>query len=220
MPGVKRRAPADLPALAEQLVAEPRQKANNLPVLLAALTPGYSEVRDGSAASRHARASTPRRPPPPSAAASHRLLLPGSACPACAALHRLQATPVLHSLRIFFIDAFDRGDLSAKPPSPDTEEGRSAEAVFSAWLHRQYCAYQGALLLLLGHPEADSRTQVGDCADNASNTRIFCADALTAASLVCSSAGGTHSKASSRPTALPPSPNPPSPARRCLPSWR
>ena len=71
---------------------------------------------------------------------------------------------MLHSLRIFFIDAFDRGDLSVKPPAPDSEEGQGQpppEAVFSAWLHRQYGAYQAALLRLLGHPEADARTQVG-----------------------------------------------------------
>lgn len=165
MPGVKRRAPVDLPALAEQLVAEPRAKANNLPVLLAALTPGCSEVRDVTAARLHARARTPARLPPlPPAAARRRLPLPSSASlhplPPCC----LQATPVLHSLRIFFIDAFDRGDLSVKPPSvkpPSQEAEQSAEAVFSAWLHRQYCTYQAALLRLLGHPEADARTQVG-----------------------------------------------------------
>lgn len=167
MPGVKRRAAADLPALAEQLVAEPRQKANNLPVLLAALTPGCSEVRDGSAACRHARASRPWRPPPP--AVGRRLLSAAACCrcrrlaqPGLPALRCPQATPVLHSLRIFFIDAFDRGDLSVKPPSPESEDGQpAAEAVFSAWLHRQYSAYQAALLRLLGHPEADARTQVG-----------------------------------------------------------
>lgn len=68
--------------------------------------------------------------------------------------------PVLHSLRLFFIDSFDRGDLSVKPP----EEGdESPEAVYAAWLNRQYRSYQAALLRLLGgtRPAADARTQVG-----------------------------------------------------------
>lgn len=43
--GTKRPAPAGLPALAEELVAQPREKANNLPRLLAALKPGCTEVR-------------------------------------------------------------------------------------------------------------------------------------------------------------------------------
>ena len=70
-----------------------------------------------------------------------------------------QAVPVLHSLRLFFIDSFDRGDLSVKP----LEDGdQSPEAVYSAWLHRQYRAYQAALLRLLGgtQPSAEARTQV------------------------------------------------------------
>ncbi|PRW44488.1 nucleolar complex 4-like protein [Chlorella sorokiniana] len=108
--GTKRPAPASLPALAEELVAQPREKANNLPRLLAALKPGCAE-----------------------------------------------ATPVLHHLRIFFIDSFDRGDLSVKPPA---EDDKSAEAVYAAWLHRQYSTYTAALLRLLGHAEAEPRTQV------------------------------------------------------------
>ncbi|KAI7841082.1 hypothetical protein COHA_005309 [Chlorella ohadii] len=108
--GTKRPAPASLPALAEELVAQPREKANNLPRLLAALKPGCAE-----------------------------------------------ATPVLHHLRIFFIDSFDRGDLSVKPPA---EEDKSPEAVYAAWLHRQYTSYTAALLSLLGHAEAEPRTQV------------------------------------------------------------
>jgi hypothetical protein len=108
---------------------------------------------------------------------------------------------VLHSLRIFFIDAFDRGDLSVKPPSPDSEEGQSAEAVFSAWLHRQYCAYQASLLRLLGHPEADARTQVGAWQYRQHSQRC-CADASTPAVLAA---------ASSRRTALLTPTNPPCP---------
>lgn len=55
-PSKKRSAPTDLPALAEQLVAEPRARANNLPLLLAALKPGCSEVREARTGCRHARA--------------------------------------------------------------------------------------------------------------------------------------------------------------------
>lgn len=65
---------------------------------------------------------------------------------------------MLHHLRIFFIDSFDRGDLAVKPPS---EEDQSPEAVYAAWLHRQYTAYTAALLRLLGDAEAEPRTQVG-----------------------------------------------------------
>lgn len=178
MPGPKRRraSAADLPALAEALVAEPRAKANNLPVLLAALTPECSEVR----------ACRRRRCCLPGALAG---LVPKMPCCIRRCKHTaqaqcrsmavtpllrcryldthlatsppaLQAVPVLHSLRLFFIDSFDRGDLSVMPP----EEGvTTAEAVYAAWLHRQYRSYQAALLRLLGgtQPAAEARTQVG-----------------------------------------------------------
>lgn len=53
-PGKERPAPDDLPALAEQLVAEPHAKANNLPVLLAALKPGTPQVCDARRLGGHA----------------------------------------------------------------------------------------------------------------------------------------------------------------------
>ena len=49
-PGAKRRRPEarqPLAALAAELLAAPRAKANNLPVLLAGLRPGGDEVRGG-----------------------------------------------------------------------------------------------------------------------------------------------------------------------------
>ena len=75
--GTKRPAPASLPALAEELVAQPREKANNLPRLLAALKPGCTEVRDGGL--RRCLASPPLLPA--AAAAASRLLLFTAAAP-------------------------------------------------------------------------------------------------------------------------------------------
>ena len=147
--GTKRAAPASLPALAQELVAQPRSKANNLPRLLAALKPGCAEVRRLGAQELGSAAAA-------AAAAASAWLLPRS--PALPPARPPQATPVLHHLRIFFIDSFDRGDLAVVPPP---EEDQSAEAVYSAWLHRQYCAYTAALLRLLGAPGAEPRTQVG-----------------------------------------------------------
>lgn len=71
--GTKRPAPASLPALAEELVAQPREKANNLPRLLAALKPGCTEVRDGGL--RRCLAPSPPLPPAAAAAVSRLLLL-------------------------------------------------------------------------------------------------------------------------------------------------
>ncbi|PSC69895.1 nucleolar complex 4-like protein [Micractinium conductrix] len=71
----------------------------------------------------------------------------------------------MHSLRLFFIDSFERGELGAKPVAAKEGEDAAAdgqgspEAVFAAWLHRQYLAYQAALLHLLG-AHAPPRTQV------------------------------------------------------------
>lgn len=64
---------------------------------------------------------------------------------------------MLHHLRSFFIDAFDRGDLSVAPP-PEGDD--SPQAQFGAWLRRQYLAYTAALLGLVGARGADARTQV------------------------------------------------------------
>ena len=171
-------------------------------------------VQRGARWQRRLPPCTRQHAAPPPAACCRCQQRPAAACrceaqPPPPALHCPQATPVLHSLRIFFIDAFDRGDLSVKPPSPDSEEGQSAEAVFSAWLHRQYCAYQASLLRLLGHSEADARTQVGAWQYQQHSQRCR-ADASTPAALAA---------ASSRRTALL-TPTKPSPAHRCLPSWR
>lgn len=68
----------------------------------------------------------------------------------------------MHSLRLFFLGAFERGELSggrASDPAPGAQQQQSPEAVFSAWLLRQYSAYVSVLLALLtSGPEA--RTQV------------------------------------------------------------
>lgn len=64
---------------------------------------------------------------------------------------------MLHHLRTFFIDACDRGDLSVAPP-PQSDD--SPQAQFAAWLRRQYLAYTGALLGLVGARGANARTQV------------------------------------------------------------
>ncbi len=93
-------------------------------------------------------------------AAMHVTLAAIVAATATAAIKVLQATPVLHNLRIFFIDSFDRGDLTVKPVSA---EDKSAEAVYAAWLHRQYTAYQVGLLGLVGDAAVDARTQVKPC---------------------------------------------------------
>jgi hypothetical protein len=82
-------------------------------------------------------------------------LLPPRLSTTC--LRTLQATPVLHSLRLFFIDCFGRGDLSIKPP-PAADA--SPAAVYAAWLHRQYTAYLAALLRLLGSAASGPRAQV------------------------------------------------------------
>ena len=85
----------------------------------------------------------------------------------------MQATSVLHSLRLFFIDSFDRGDLllSAPPqqqqqlqsddaaPAPATAPA-DPESAYAAWLRRQYAAYTEALLRLVASPAAPPRTQV------------------------------------------------------------
>lgn len=62
--GKKRKTPGSgLPDLAKALVAEPEAKANNLPVLLAALKPGCAEVRSRVAmhAARQRRRRSRRR---------------------------------------------------------------------------------------------------------------------------------------------------------------
>lgn len=74
----------------------------------------------------------------------------------------LQVASTVHSLRLFFLGAFERGELSggrASEPAPVAQQQQSPEAVFSAWLLRQYSAYVSALLALLTSGP-DARTQV------------------------------------------------------------
>lgn len=124
---------------------------------------------------------------------------------------RLQATPVLHHLRIFFIDCFDRGDLSVKPvPAED----QSAEAVYAAWLHRQYGAYQAGLLRLLGDAAVDARTQVRRLP---SWVRKLWLPVLLGLAAAAASSADTR-RAASRLPLLPPALPPPASRRIHLPS--
>ncbi len=155
--GSTKRARPEAPSL-EQLVdelnAEP-SKANNLPRIIASLAAEGEEVRWEAVDWGEFGAAPPAATA--AAAAAHR---PPAAAP--------QALPAIRGLRLFFIDRFERQPLrelaaGAPPAGKGAGEGEGKdgentaaaaaapppEAVYAAWLLRQYDAYVAALLGLL-----------------------------------------------------------------------
>ena len=149
-------SPERLQAMAEELVAAPRAKANHLPLLLASLASeqhqARSDARDGQGRMRAGR------------------LGGGAACTSAAPLHippllpRPQSPAVVHQLKLFFVDAFASGELGEGGRAPGAGAGAAAagsggaapppdpSAVYGAWLSRQYAAFLDALLALLRGP--------------------------------------------------------------------
>ena len=150
----KHPAAAPLEVLADELIANPREKANNLPVLISNLTKRSGQVRGQAFELRAAAPNSMHWPAP-------------TVTTACLPALTQVSAPALHSLEIFFRGAFKRGDVGSKAPPPAAGGPAVAaaaaapppEAVFGAWLRRQYTAYTAALLGLLGGA-ADAPTQV------------------------------------------------------------
>jgi U3 small nucleolar RNA-associated protein 19 len=141
-----------LEQLVDELNAEPA-KANNLPRIIASLAAEGEEVRwnavDWGAFGAAPPAAASRRRSPP---------------PLTARPPPPQALPAIRGLRLFFIDRFERQPLrelaAGAPPAAEGKGkgGDSAaaaavapppEALYAAWLLRQYDAYVAALLGLL-----------------------------------------------------------------------
>ncbi|KAH7617166.1 hypothetical protein Ndes2526B_g07759 [Nannochloris sp. 'desiccata'] len=70
-----------------------------------------------------------------------------------------QVLPIIQSLKVYFVECFEREELQAVAPTPGQSAQQSAHVVYSAWLHRQFSSCVAALLNNISFG-TDARTQV------------------------------------------------------------
>lgn len=81
-------------------------------------------------------------------------------------LHRLssvQVLPIIQGLKVYFVGCFEREELQTNAAAPPAGQPQDPQAVYSAWLHRQFSSCITALLANLTSG-TDARTQLASLA--------------------------------------------------------